>query len=291
MTTGDNIWYTLSAGDGYVFSMSVRGADKELKDYVLNDDGYEWLGEEYKRKSRRYPRTIQVTTTSGRKLKKTVDEKQVIFYSEKYDNRAKADRAAAIAKAQDLIAHPGKYTRATSYGAASYIKNIDFDKDTGEILSIGKILGLDEKKLKEEEALDGYYVIVTSEMEETDDRIIEMYRGLWRIEESFRVTKSDLEARPVFVSTQDHIQAHFLTCFVSLVIARILEMKTKRKYSITKMLESLRKAECSYAQQNYYLFNYYDEILLEIGEKFSIDFTRRIRSLGEIKKILSETKK
>lgn len=221
MTTGDNIWYTLSAGDGYVFSMSVRGADRELKDYVLNDDGYEWLGQDYKHKSRRYPRTIQVTTTSGRKLKKTVDEKQVIFYSKKYDKRAKADHAAPITKAQDLIAHPGKYTRATSYGAATYIKNFDFNKYTGEILSIGKILGLDEKKLKEDGALDGYYVIVTSEMEETDDRIIEMYRGLWRIEESFRVTKSDLEARPVFVSTHDHIQAHFLTCFVSLVIARI----------------------------------------------------------------------
>ncbi|MDD4503625.1 MAG: IS1634 family transposase [Clostridiaceae bacterium] len=291
MSTGDNIWYTLSAGDGYVFSMSVRGADRELKDYVLNENGYEWLGGEYKRKSRRYPRTLQITTTSGRKLKKTIDEKQVIFYSEKYDKRAKADRAAALTKAQDLIAHPGKYTRATSHGAAAYIKNIDFDKSTGEILYTGKILQIDEKKLKDEEALDGYYVIVTSEMKETDDRIIEMYRGLWRIEESFRVTKSDLEARPVFVSTPDHIEGHFLTCFVSLVIARILEMKTEHKYSITKMLESLRKAECSYAQQNYYLFNYYDEILLEIGKKFNIDFTRRIRSLGEIKKILSETKK
>jgi len=291
MTTGDNIWYTLSAGDGYVFSMSIRGADKGLKDYVLDEHGYEWLGKEYKRKSRRYPRTIQVSTTSGGKLKKTVDEKQVIFYSEKYDRRAKSDRAAALAKAQDLVAHPGKYTRATSYGAAAYIKNIDFDKDTGEIINTSKILSLDEKKLKDAEALDGYYVIVTSEMEETDDRIIEMYRGLWKIEETFRVTKSDLEARPVFVSTESHIEAHFLTCFVSLVIARILEMKTKHKYSITKLLESLRKAECSYAQQNYYLFNYCDEILLEIGEKFNIDFTRRIRSLGEIKKILSGTKK
>jgi len=88
--------YTLSAGDGYVFSMSVRGADRELKDYVLSEDGYVWLGKEYKHKSRRYPRTIKVTTTSGRKLKKTVHEKQVIFYSEKYDKRAKADRAATL---------------------------------------------------------------------------------------------------------------------------------------------------------------------------------------------------
>lgn len=291
MTTGDNIWYTLSAGDGYVFSMSVRGADKELKDYVLNDDDYEWLGDEYKRKSRLYPRTIQVTSTTGKKLKKTVHEKQVVFYSEKYDKRAKAERAALIAKAQDLITNPGKYTKATSYGAAAYIKNIDFDKETGEILSTGKALQLDLEKMKEEEALDGYYLIVTSEYKETADRIIDMYRGLWRIEESFRVTKSDLEARPVYVSREEHIEAHFLTCFVALVIARILEMRMEHRYSITQMLESLKNAECTYMQKNYYLFDYYDDVLKDIGEKFEIDFSKRIRSLGEIKKILADTKK
>ncbi len=68
MTTGDNIWYTLSAKDGYVFSTSVWGADKELKKYVLDQENYEWLGREY------------------------IDEKQVVFYSEKYAKRAKADR-------------------------------------------------------------------------------------------------------------------------------------------------------------------------------------------------------
>jgi len=291
MTTGDNIWYTLSAKDGYVFSMSIRGADKELKDYVLKEDGYEWLGKEYKRKSRLYPRTILVTTTNGKKLKKTVHEKQVIFYSEKYDKKAKADRAAVISKAQDLIAHPGKYTRATSYGAASYVKNIDFDKETGEIISTSKALSLDLEKLKAEEALDGYYAIVTSEFEETDDRIIEMYRGLWKIEESFKVTKSDLEARPVYVSRDEHIQAHFLTCFVSLLIARILEMKTGQRYSISRLIESLSKAECSHIQQNYYLFDFYDEVLKEIGNSLQIDFSKQILSLGDIRKILGSTKK
>ena len=291
MTTGDNIWYTLSAGNGYVFSMSVRCADKELKDYVTNEDGYEWLGTEYKRKSRLYPRIIQVTSSTGKKIKKTIDEKQVIFYSEKYDRRAKAERAASIAKAQDLIAHPAKYNRAVSYGAAGYVKNLEFDKETGEILNTAKLLKLDLEKLKEDEALDGYYVIATSEYEETDDSIIEMYRGLWKIEESFRITKSDLEARPVYVSREDHIEAHFLTCFVSLIIARILEMKTKHKYSITKLLESLSKCECSHLQQNYYFFDYYDEILEEIGNVTDIDFSKQLLTLGEIKKILGNTKK
>ena len=293
MTTGDNIWYTTHTPtkDGYVFSMSVRGSDKELKQYVLDENGYQWLGTEYKRKSRLYPRTIQITSSDGKKIKKVVHEKQVVFYSEKYDKRAKADRAVALAKAQDLISNPGSYTRATSYGAAKYVKNINFDKETGEILNPTQLLELDMDKLREEEALDGYYIIVTSEYKESDDKIIDIYRGLWKIEESFRVTKSDLEARPVFVSTQDHIEAHFLICFVALVIARILEMKTEHKYSITKLLETLSKAECSYIQQNYYLFDYFNDILNDIGNISNIDYSKKIRSLGEIKKILASTKK
>jgi len=291
MTTGDNIYYTLSAKNGYVFSMSVRGADKELKSYVLKDEGYEWYGSEYKRKSRLYPRTILVTATNGKKIKKVVDEKQVIFYSEKYAKRAKAQRDATVAKALELIKKPGKFTRATSYGAAGYVKNIKFNKDTGEIITPQTALKLDEDKLREEEALDGYYAIVTSEYKESADRIIEIYRGLWRIEESFRVTKSDLEARPVYVSREDHIQAHFLTCFIALVIARILEMKLEHKYSIGQILESLSKADCTHMKQNFYLFDYYDDVLKNMENLFDIDFSKRVRSLGEIKKILADTKK
>jgi transposase len=118
-----------------------------------------------------------------------------------------------------------------------------------------------------------------------------MYRGLWKIEEAFRVTKSDLEARPVYVSREDHIQAHFLTCFVALVIARILEMKMDRRYSIGKMLESLDKSECTLIKANLYLFDYFDNVLEDIGNKFDIDFSIRSRTLGDIKKILAKTKK
>lgn len=293
MTTGDNIWYTINTPtkDGYVFSMSVRGSDKTMKDYVLDGDGYQWLGTEYKRKSRKCPRTINVTSESGKKMKKIVHEKQVVFWSRKYAMHAKADRAATLAKAQDLTRNPGNYSRATSYGAAKYVKKVDFDKKTGEILTTTSILEIDEERLREEEALDGYYVLLTSEMDEADDNIIEMYRGLWKIEESFRVTKSELSARPVFVWTREHIEAHFLTCFVSLTIARILEKKLKGTYSVGRILESLEKMQCSLIQQNYYLFDYYDDVLKDIGIALNIDYSKRIRSLGEIKKVLADTKK
>lgn len=293
MTTGDNIWYTINTPthDGYVFSMSIRGAEKSMKEYVLDDEGYVWLGKEYKRKSRKYPRTIQVTSTSGKKIKKQVDEKQVVFWSEKYAKRAKAEREAALAKARDLAANPGSYTRATSYGAAKYVKKIDYDKDTGEILTSSSILDIDEDLIKEEEALDGYYMLLTSEMDTPDDKIIDMYRGLWRIEESFKITKSELEARPVYVWTREHIEAHFLTCFIALTISRILEMKLEHKYSTGKIIDSLSRAECSLLQQNYYVFDYYDEVLKDIGNVTNIDFSKRIRTLGEIKQVIADSKK
>ena len=128
-------------------------------------------------------------------------------------------------------------------------------------------------------------------MEESDDKIIDMYRGLWRIEESFKITKSELEARPVYVWTREHIEAHFLTCFVALTISRILEMKLEHRYSTGRIIESLSKSECSLLQQNYYIFDYYDEVLKDIGKVTGVDFSKRIRTLGEIKQELAETKK
>lgn len=293
MTTGDNIWYTINtpAKDGYVFSMSIRGADKSIKNYVLDENGYEWLGEEYKRKSRLYPRTISVTSNNGKKIKKQVDEKQIVFWSRKYAIRAKAEREATLSKARDLAKHPGKYTKATSYGAAKYIKKVDYDKETGEILTASSVLDINEALIRKEEALDGYYLLLTSEMDTPDDRIIDIYRGLWRIEESFKITKSELEARPVYVWTNEHIEAHFLTCFVALTLSRILEMKLEHKYSAGRILESLSKASCSLLQQNYYMFDYFDEVLKDIGNLMNIDFSKRVRTLGDIKQILADTKK
>lgn len=167
----------------------------------------------------------------------------------------------------------------------------NYDKDTGEILTASSILDIDEDRIREEEVLDGYYMLLTSEMDTPDDKIIDMYRGLWRIEESFKITKSELEARPVYVWTREHIEAHFLTCFVALTISRILEMKLEHKYSAGRIIDSLSRAECSLLQQNYYVFDYYDGVLKDIGNVTNIDFSKRIRTLGEIKQVIADSKK
>ena len=261
---------------------------------MLEERGYRSPvpGEKFKIKSRVYPREITVSTLQGKKQKIRIQEKQVVFYSEKYAEKAKADREAAIHKAEHLISSQSAYNRSTSHGAAKYVKDMTYSTASGEVLQDAKhIRFFDDDKLKEEEKYDGYYAIVTSELDTEDEKIVEMYRGLWRIEESFRITKSDLETRPVYVSSKDHIEAHFLICFVSLVLARLLEKRLDRKYSVTAILESLNKSSCSLLEQNLYLFDYYDEILAAIGKELEIDFSGKYRTVKDIKKIIGESKK
>ncbi len=291
INTADNIVFNLAGGNGYVYSQTVRGGNKELKDYVLDDSGYRKIGEGYKIKSRLYPREIKVSNSRGGRSKVRIDEKQVIFYSADYDRKAKADREPALLKALDLIKCPSKYNKATSYGAAKYVKNLIFDKNTGEIVNTKQKPYLDEAKLRKEEKFDGYYAIVTSEWKKSDEEIIEIYRGLWRIEEAFKVTKSDLGTRPVYLSRNDHIQAHFLVCFIALVIARLLGLCLDNKYSITRIVESLNKASGSSLEENWYLFDYADEITTAVTKTLGVDLSHKYLRLGDIKKILGDTKK
>jgi transposase len=296
INSGDNIAFNMVLGDGYIYSQSVRNASKDFKSFVLKDEGYTWMGKDYKRKSRVVPTEINVTVgkyKNGKNKKKKVqiDQKQVVFYSHKYAERSRKQREAVIAKAVDLIANPSKYQKATSHGAAAYVANIGFDKDTGEILNTGKRLFLDEEKIKQDEQLDGYYAIVTSELDESDDRIIEIYRGLWRIEESFKITKSNLSARPVYLTRRDHINAHFLICFIALIIARIVELRLNNKYSVEKILNTLRQVSCSHMDANHYLFNYADQVTDDINDVFGLNIGKKVMTLGEIKKILGRVKK
>ena len=296
LNTGNNIAYNKAIENGYVMSLSVREANKDLKDYVLNEEGYVYNHDKtYKKKSRKCPREIIITKKDKNdkiiKVKQNIDEHQVVFWSADYAKRAKAERQPAIDKARDLIGNVQKYNKKNCVGASKYVKHHVFDKNTGEIIEAKSQLSLDEDKIAEEEKLDGYYMIVSSEFDKTPDEIIDIYRGLWRIEETFKVTKSELDARPDYVSRKDHIETHFLTCYISLVLSRVLQHKLDKKYSVTKILESLSKSTCCNEDENIYLFNYYDIVLKDIGNVTNIDFSLKRRTLQEIKKISGSVKK
>ena len=289
--------------NGYVYGQSVRGADSEFKEWVLKKDEYitdiiEDTQENKKikfiHKSRIYPKKMYITrkdkglTKNGNKRKEwiEVDQKQMVYFSQKYADKQKHDRDIMIEKAKDLINNPHKYNKATSYGAANYVKNLKFIKSTGEIADTSNLI-FDEEKQKEEEKYDGYYSIVTSEENLSDIEIRNIYRGLARIENTFKVTKSTLESRPVYVWTPEHIEAHFLTCFVSLVIIRLLEEKLERKFSPDKIINSLKNYTSSNIEYDIYLQNNYDDIMEKLNELYNIDLDKKYRTLSEIKKILN----
>jgi transposase len=303
--TGDNIYY-LKDGDrdtrqnGYVFSFSVRGGTKEFKEYVADMPGYKTQDgktpdkdSDYMIKSRFTPREIMVTVTDGkktRKVKKTIDEKQVVFWGRKYQAKARAEREAVIKKARDIIAHPAKYDKRGAYGADKYVKGILFDNETGEIIKGEETLSFNEDQLREDEKYDGYYAIVSSELELADPRIIEIYRGLWEIEETFKISKSVLETRPMYVRTKEHIHGHVLTCFIALLIVRLIQKKTGKRFSAEKIASELGKVSCSHEQENVYLFDYRSEVTDALGEAFDLDFTRKRMTLEAIKKVSAAAK-
>lgn len=304
LNTSDNIYFLNGDNkadhnprDGYVYGQSVRGADAEFKAWVLkgdyktekltDDDGREVT---FTHKSRIHPKTIQVNTTvPGQKKKRkksvSIDQKQMAYYSEKYAKKQKHDRDIMVARAKDLIKHPKKYDKITAAGSGAYVQNIAFDKSTGEIIE-GRELVLDEAKIAEEEKYDGYYSIVTSELKMSDHEMRETYRGLARIEETFKISKTEFESRPVFVWTNEHIEGHFATCFTALVLIRLLQSKLGSRYPIGKTIESLRKYNCTQIGSTLYQFVYYDEILEECGKIFHLELNNRYRTREQIRRLL-----
>ena len=286
--------------DGYIYGQSVRGADKEFKEWVLNQDEYKNTKIEendtddetsmngiFRHKSRIYPKKIYITRekndASTVKQSITVDQKQMVYYSEKYKKKQKLERDRAVERAVDLIAHPKKYDKVSAKGASGYVMNLAYTQD-GEI--INKNLALDTDKIAEEEKYDGYYSIVTSELKMDDIEIREKYRGLIRIEDTFKITKSEFDTRPIYVRTNGHIDGHFTTCFTALVLIRLLQVKLENKYTVGKLLTSLKKCNCAHIDSNHHQFFYYDEILEKISQKYNIELSKKYRTTNEIRRLL-----
>lgn len=292
-----NIAALVAGGDGFVYSQSIRGTktDAETRDWALSEAGYACTCDEsghttYKVKSRQGYKAVTVEDPDGRKRKVDVDVKYVAFWSEKYQKRARRERQAALDKARKLIANPGAYTAAAHFGAAKYVKGMRVDAKTGELLEAATALEFDEERLAAEEACDGYYCIVTSETEMPDSDVIEAYRGLWRIEESFKVTKSDLETRPVYVSREEHIEAHFLTCYVALCILRIIQAKCGGGLSAREIADEAAAMCCTNVADNWWVFDHRSEVSDGLCRMAGFDGSRRFAQTKDIKAMFKKAK-
>ncbi len=229
MNTQENKYLIVEKGNGYIVSKSVKKSWKSQRDWALEEKDYTCIRNAsnevvFKHKSRINEITLTYKNEDGTKFKKTIKEKEIIYWSKKHYEKELHQNQKFIEYLESCKEHPDKL-KDKQRKSQEYIKVLDIDKETGEVIKTNKlIVFLDEKLEKYKETL-GYYSIVTSEIEDDDKEIINRYHGLSRIEDSFRIIKSDLEGRPIYVWTEEHIKAHFLICFIALTIVRIIQYK------------------------------------------------------------------
>ena len=308
LNCGDNVAFLTAEKDGFIFSQKIRGANKELQSFVFDPSGYVekkgvvksadlWDEKTEKRepvfrlKSRPYPQEFRVTHADGKKRPIPIDVKQIVCYNELYAGHRKHKRAELIEKAQKIIANPKRYTKQDAQSALRYIKNIEYDSETGECINTKRIPYLDTEKIMEDEKYDGYYVIITSEINMPDHEVAKRYHELWEIEHSFRITKSDLETRPVYVTLKQRIEGHFLTCFIALLILRLLAKRLNKEYAPEQIIKSLRKYQACLVKDNVYRVAYYDPLLKDIGNAMNLVLNRRFLKPGAIRQLIADTKR
>jgi transposase len=221
LNSGQNIAHILDGGNGYIVAKSTKKSDKTAKAWILEQDGYRWNdAKTFKVKSQIRTRKIKAEDGSFREI----TEKLVCFWSKKHYDRERHENEKFIEYLESVIEFPDKL-KDRSRKIEQFLEKAQIDKRTGEVVKTATSLSLDMDKIQEYLDLMGYYTIMTSEIDKPDEEIISKYHGLSRIEDSFRITKSDLEGRPVFVRTPEHIDAHFLTCFIALAMIRLIQHK------------------------------------------------------------------
>jgi len=293
LNTSSNIAACTLDGNGFVFSQSVRKATGKLKAWVLDEAGYaESESGSFKVKSRIADKAVYVTGEDGKKRKVMVPVKEVAFWSRDFCERARHERAKAVEKSKAAIER-GDMSAAVARSSARYAKDVPVVKATGEAAQHNWVL--DEAKIAEDAKMDGYYCVITSEQEWGEREIIEAYRGLSRIEESFRVLKSTMDARPVYVWTTPHIQAHFLMCYVALTIMRLMqadvEAATGIRPSAESVAEALRNMVGHRLDANVYHFDYRTDLTDALCAAVGIDLSREAMTKSQMNKVMSVVKK
>ena len=277
MNSRNNISETLQKNDGYLFSQKVRGtsgAPKDIQAFALDSEG--WIANEqetFAKKSMIRKRTVN---------KKEITEKILVTWNQKYDFREKVRRRKSVEYAEKLTA--GERFRLTmKKGGKRYLDVESLDEETGEIRRLTPHISIDEEQIAFDEQFDGISVLITSETEMSDEEMLTSYRSLSRIEDCFKVMKTTFDARPIYVWTRPHIDAHFLVCFISLTIMRLLERKLNGQLSPERIQSALLSAQCRPLEQGYWEVFGNDDFL-EINETLGKKWDRQYVPLEALKK-------
>jgi len=293
LNSGKNLAYLISTQNGYIVSKSAKGSDKKTKKWILDQDGYLVNKDStFKSKSKIRERTVE--DEDGNRVK--ITEKIISYWSQSQYLRSLHENKNFIEYLNAVIEFPDKLKDKQSK-LQKYLVKRQVDKQTGEIIKPMSILSLDMDKIQTDMDLMGYYTVMTSEIDMPDRTVIDKYHGLSRIEEAFRTIKSDLEGRPIFVRKNEHINAHFLICFIALTMIRIIQYKilihegkeTKNvwKWDLGLSADRIKKAICEFCADAlpggvFRLTRPTDDFKL-IADAFGIDVVRRLPSAHDLR--------
>lgn len=222
----NNILHALKAGDGYIFSKSVKTLPETEKTWVLLPNDYRDVKNDKDEVLYRIKECVDdfvYTYTNENGIKKSIrlTEKRIVTYNPKLAEKQKYEINKQIEKAKNLKAGQAKKSE---YGdSAKYVTFIATDKKGTKTDGRVKV-EMNDKAIEKALKLAGYNMIVTSEIKMSAAEIYAAYHNLWRIEESFRIMKSQLDARPVYLQKEETITGHFLICYLSVLLARLLQI-------------------------------------------------------------------
>lgn len=233
MCNYQNVFHLLDQNNGYILAKSLLKSTKAEQEWAYSDDDFIEVSKDFKYKSRIMKRTVK--DVNGKK--RTVTEKVIVYWSRNFYERDLHENERFLETLEKILKNP-KGFRITDIQARMmrpFFKSDFFNSETGEVIAASKLKALlDKEKLEEFKSHFGYYQIITSEINMPIPEVIEKYHGLTRIEDQFRVMKSDLETRPVYVRTREHIKAHLLICLIALTMIRMIQCKICRSGLVPK---------------------------------------------------------
>ena len=286
-----NIVHALRSGDGYIFSKSVKQLPKTEKTWMLLENDYRNVtnrkGEVVYRIKEcvdDFPYTI--TTESGRKKTVRLTEKRVVTYNPKLAEKQKYEINRQVEKAKALKA---SHAKKSEYGdCAKYVTFIATDKNGDETTDKIRVR-MNQAAIDKAIEVAGYNMLVTSETGMSDSEIYEAYHNLWRIEESFRIMKSQLDARPVYLQKEETITGHFLICYIAVLLTRILQFKIlENQHSSEEVFDffkGFRAAKIS--EKKYINLTKNSDFIQAFERKTNLSLTSYFLSDSQIKKMLN----
>lgn len=219
-----NLIHVLDAGNGYIVSKSLLKSTEKEREWTYSEDDYIKIGEDFKYKSRIVKRSRKDENGQSR----TIEEKVVVYWSRKFQVRCERENKKFLDFLKKLEETPENFriTALQSKSLRKFLKKDCVNQKTGEILNSSDIkASIDFEKVAEYRKSMGYYQIVTSELTMDPLEVIDKYHGLTQIEDQFRVMKGDLDTRPFYVRTPEHIDAHMLICMISLILLRVIQKR------------------------------------------------------------------